>query len=60
MAGELIAFCVKCGKKSTMEEPELLEAKGRFRYSGKCGKCGTKMSLFVSADKAKAAKAKAK
>ena len=48
------AYCVKCKAKSEMVDPKPSKtSNGRDMMIGTCAKCGTKMSLFVAADKVK-------
>lgn len=43
------AYCVKCKCKQTMLDPKAAKAKnGRNMKQGQCGKCGTKLTVFVA------------
>lgn len=49
------AYCVKEKIKKPMKDPKLEQmANGKYAYKGICSSCGTKMQVFVSAEKAKA------
>lgn len=42
------AYCVKCGEKREMQNPEEARTKtGRKMLKGTCPECGSGMSLFV-------------
>lgn len=42
------AYCVKCGEKREMQNPQEARTKNdRKMLKGTCPECGTKMSLFV-------------
>lgn len=50
--GEHVAYCVKCKAKRTMKDAQVVtNAKGRRMAKGLCPECGTKMNLFLKADK---------
>ena len=44
------AFCVKCKETTDQVDAKKIVNGKRARLSGKCGKCGTKTSVFVKAD----------
>lgn len=49
---DYVAYCVKCKTKRTMKNAEVIvNAKGRKQAKGVCPECGTKMNLFLKADK---------
>lgn len=46
------AYCVKCKTKREMKDVEVItNAKGRRQAKGVCPVCGTKMNLFLKAEK---------
>jgi hypothetical protein len=46
------AYCVKCKAKRKMNNVEIVtNAKGRRQAKGVCSVCGTKMNLFLKAQK---------
>ena len=54
MADEVIAYCVKEKTKRPMKDAKLEQmANGKYAYKGVCSSCGTKMQVFVGADKAR-------
>ncbi len=54
MADEVIAYCVKEKMKKPMKDPRLEQmSNGKYAYKGTCSSCGTKMQVFVGAEKAR-------
>ncbi len=52
MAEKYMAYCVKCRAKNEMKDAKVeVNDKGRKMARGVCPKCGTKMTLFLPADK---------
>jgi hypothetical protein len=49
---EYQAYCVKCKAKRMMKDAQVVtNAKGRRMAKGLCPECGTKMNLFLKAEK---------
>ena len=53
---EVIAYCVKCKEKRSMQGPKEVEMKGkggkmRTALTGNCGTCGTKMFKIMGLKK---------
>jgi hypothetical protein len=49
MAGNEIAYCVKCRKKQKMTNSHTVKMKkNRYAIKGECIKCHTKMNKFIA------------
>jgi hypothetical protein len=45
-------YCVRCKKKRKMKDVKKIKMRnGRRRLSGRCSRCGTKMSKFIRSKK---------
>jgi DNA-directed RNA polymerase subunit RPC12/RpoP len=55
------AWCMKCGKKMPIDNPKESKTKnGRSRIHGVCGKCGTKIGVFIAGKKKSGGKSRSR